>query len=123
METVQRQYQMMKLLCRNRHMTITELAAVFDVSDRTIRRDVESLSTHEPLYTEQGRYTGGVFVADGYYFDKDFFTDPEKHIIRKIIKFAQNKTMCALSEDEINTLKRMLRNYSEPCAAAIQKLK
>lgn len=121
METTERQYQMMKLLCRNRHMTITELAREFDVSDRTIRRDVESLSAHEPLYTEQGRYNGGVFVADGYYFDKDYFTDSEKNILGKIITFAQNKTVCALSEDEINALKRMLCNYSKPCAASYKK--
>ena len=60
MGTAERRRQMMLLLCRRRHETMRNLASEFGVSERTIRRDVEALSCTEPIYTQPGRYGGGV---------------------------------------------------------------
>ena len=55
----------MKLLCRRRSETIRNLAFEFEVSERTIRRDIDILSLNEPIYTQVGRYGGGVYVEEG----------------------------------------------------------
>jgi predicted DNA-binding transcriptional regulator YafY len=54
------------LLQQRRRATAAELAAVLEVSERTVYRDVESLlAAGVPLYTEQGR-TGGIRLMDGW---------------------------------------------------------
>ena len=45
----------------------TNLAFEFNVSTRTICRDIAALMCSYPLETVRGRYGGGVKVADGYY--------------------------------------------------------
>lgn len=66
MGTAERRHAILRVLCRRRHETLANLAAEFGVSERTIRRDIEILSLTEPLYTQPGRYGGGVYVTDGY---------------------------------------------------------
>lgn len=61
----ERRSEIMKLLCRRRSETIRNLAFEFEVSERTIRRDIEILSLNEPIYTQVGRYGGGVYVEEG----------------------------------------------------------
>ena len=40
------------------------------VSEKTIRRDIEALSLSAPIYTQAGRYGGGVYMMDGYSVNK-----------------------------------------------------
>ena len=68
MGTAERRYEIMKILCRRRNDTICNLASEFGVSMRTIQRDIEVLSRAEPIYTQPGKYGGGVYVVDGYSF-------------------------------------------------------
>ena len=68
--TAERRSEIMKLLCRRRSETIRNLAFEFEVSERTIRRDIEILSLNEPIYTQVGRYGGGVYVEEGYAFSQ-----------------------------------------------------
>ncbi len=43
MKAAERRAEILKILCRRRYETISVLAAEFNVSERTIRRDIESL--------------------------------------------------------------------------------
>ena len=54
MGTAERRAEIMRILCRRRHETISNLAEEFGVSTRTIQRDVEVLSITEPIYTQYG---------------------------------------------------------------------
>ena len=63
METTERRIAIMRILCRRRHETISNLAQEFGVSARTILRDIEMLSLSEPIYTQCGRY-GRVYVMN-----------------------------------------------------------
>lgn len=57
--------------------TAPELAERFEVSRRTINRDIEDISKAGiPLITTQG-YGGGIAIADGYKIDKALFTADE----------------------------------------------
>ena len=63
LETAERRIAILKLICRRRFETIANLAYEFDVSERTIRRDIEFLMRTEPIYTQPGRYGGGTVAS------------------------------------------------------------
>lgn len=58
--------------------TASELATEFEVSVRTIYRDVEVLSSAGiPVYTEAGR-NGGIYLLEGFVLDKTILSEHEK---------------------------------------------
>ena len=65
MGTAERRNEIMRILCRRRHESISNLADEFGVSTRTILRDIEVLSIKEPIYTQCGRYGGGGMMNGG----------------------------------------------------------
>lgn len=78
---VSRLFEMLYLLLENREMTAKELAAHFEVSTRTILRDVETLSMAGiPIYAAQGR-GGGVRLMDSFVLSKSVLTDREQQDI------------------------------------------
>lgn len=60
----ERQTAILHLIYRERHTTETELAQMFGVSDRTIRKDIIALACILPIKTVRGRYGGGVWLED-----------------------------------------------------------
>ncbi len=65
------------LLLTREKTTAAELAAYFEVSVRTIYRDLESLSmTGIPIYTEPGK-GGGIFLMRDYRLERQFFCSSE----------------------------------------------
>lgn len=62
----ERRQQILSLLCQRRKDTVGNLATELDVSERTIRRDIEALTLSYPIETICGRYGGGVKIADWY---------------------------------------------------------
>lgn len=69
------------LLLSKDTMTSKELADYFEVSVRTIYRDIEALSElNIPIYMSKGK-NGGVKLLDNYKFDKALLTDAEQRDI------------------------------------------
>lgn len=65
------------ILLQNDKVTAPQLAERFEVSRRTINRDIEDIcKAGIPVVSTQG-YGGGLSIADGYKFDKSFFTKEE----------------------------------------------
>lgn len=65
------------LLLQREHLTTAQLADRFEVSTRTIRRDIEALcQAGVPVVTAQG-YGGGVSIPSGYRLDPSLFTREE----------------------------------------------
>lgn len=61
--------------------TARELAERFEVSDRTIYRDIDALSAAGiPVYTEPGR-TGGIRLLGNFVLDRTILSEEEKHEI------------------------------------------
>ncbi len=56
MGIAERRVEIMRILYRRRYEKISNLAQEFGVSERTILRDIESLSITEPIYTQCGKY-------------------------------------------------------------------
>lgn len=65
------------VLLQNEKVTAPYLAEKFEVSRRTISRDIEDIcKAGIPIVTTQGM-NGGITIADGYKIDKTIFTDEE----------------------------------------------
>lgn len=112
MGIAERRTAILKLLCRRRHDTISNLASEFGVSERTIRRDIEVLSYTEPIYTQTGRYCGGVYVVDGYSVDRMYMSDEEISVLTKILCYADRESLLTSHENDL--VKRLIANYTKP---------
>ena len=101
----------MRTLCRRRHETISNLATEFGVSERTILRDIETLSLTEPIYTRCGRYGGGIYVADNYSMERMYMTDNEISVLKKLAESEKTQT---LDKKEAETLLSIISQYKKP---------
>ena len=72
-----RQLEIILYLNKKNNCTIAELSKEFEVSKRTIMRDLDFLSSLGiPVYTKSG-YNGGVYLDENYIFNQSFFTSSE----------------------------------------------
>ncbi|WP_341472406.1 YafY family protein [Clostridium rectalis] len=82
------------ILLQKERVTAPELSKKFEVSRRTINRDIEDLcKAGIPLVTSQG-VGGGICIAEGYKVDKTLFTSKEIQSI-----FAGLKSLDSVSGD------------------------
>ena len=116
METSKRRAEIMRILCRRRHETVTNLATEFGVSERTIQRDIDALSVSEPIYTQTGRYGGGVYIMSDYRADRMYMTSDELNVLRKLADFADMGEAAALTEAERATLGAIILQDTKPGA-------
>ena len=114
MGITERRAALLTVLCRRRHETIANLATEFGVSARTIRRDIDALSLDMPIYTQTGRYGGGIYVTENFQLDRKYFTKTELALLEKIITCAKRDTPYLLTHEEIRVLQRILTNYTKP---------
>lgn len=75
---INRMFEIIYLLMSRERMTVQELADHFEVSSRTIHRDIDSLmQAGVPLYTSRGA-CGGVSLIDGFILDKALLSEDEQ---------------------------------------------
>ena len=78
---INRLFEIVYLLLDRKNMTAKELAEHFEVSVRTILRDIETLSIADiPIYTVQGK-GGGVRLMNNFVLNKSVLTDKEQQDI------------------------------------------
>lgn len=74
-------------LLNKKQITAKEIAERFEISTRTVYRDMDTLSLAGiPIYSERGD-KGGFYIPDDYKMDSSFFTEEEKQFI---INMSQN---------------------------------
>ena len=84
---INRLFEMIYLLMDRKKMTAKELAEHFEVSQRTILRDIDALSQAQiPIYTTQGK-GGGIGIMDHYVLNKTVLSEEEQN---KILFALQN---------------------------------
>ena len=113
MGTAERRYEIMKILCRRRYETIRNLASEFGVSMRTVQRDIETLSMTEPIYTQFGKYGGGVYVVEGYSMDRMYMKKQELDVLQKLY-IAADENVALLTDNEKRILRYLISQYSKP---------
>jgi predicted DNA-binding transcriptional regulator YafY len=88
------------------------MASFFGVSERTIRRDIEILSISAPIYTQKGRFNGGVYIMDGYYMDRMYMHEEELAVLRKL-SCAADSDRTLLTDGEQAILHAIIKEYSK----------
>lgn len=90
MKKIERLISIVMILLRRKMISASELSSLFDVSVRTIQRDMESLSyTNIPIYSINGSQ-GGYSLMDEYKFDKRLMTNEDlENIIIALSGFEQ----------------------------------
>ncbi len=102
-----RLFQMVYLLMEKPQMTAKELAEIFEVSERTIYRDIDKLTMAGiPVYTSQGKH-GGISILPDYVLDKAVLTTEEKDRIIESLN-ALNEVTPAVDKDSISKLRSFL---------------
>lgn len=78
---IDRMIGILSILLQKEKVTAPYLAETFEVSRRTINRDIEALCMAGiPLVTEQGK-NGGVSIMEGYNIDRTLFTSSDMQAI------------------------------------------
>lgn len=93
-----RQLEILLYLMEVKKTTYAKLSLQFEVSKRTIIRDIDSLSAMGiPIYTQSG-YEGGIFISPDYRFNNSFFTKSEIediilafHVVKHLNREVQEK--------------------------------
>ena len=76
-----RLFEILYILLQKRSITAKELAERFEVSVRTIYRDIDALSlAGVPVYAKKGRY-GGICLLDNFILDKSVVSETEQRDI------------------------------------------
>lgn len=76
-----RLFEILYILLQKRSITAKELAERFEVSIRTIYRDIDALSlAGVPVYARKGRY-GGICLLDNFILDKSLVSETEQRDI------------------------------------------
>lgn len=123
------------ILLRNDQVTAPELAERFEVSRRTINRDIEDICRAGiPLVTTQG-YGGGISISEGYKLDHALLTPEELHILFSGLKGLDSvsETPCSpllaekLSAGEIEAADTMVidlaSHYQKPLTPKITAIR
>lgn len=110
MGTAERRLEIMKLLCKRRYETMQNLAEEFNVSIRTIKRDIDELTFLMPLYAKSGRHDGGIYVDTDYTMDRMYMTDQEINLLKKVEKLTEDK----LLEEEKKLFNYIIKYYGKP---------
>lgn len=102
-----RLFQIVYLLMEKPQMTAKELADIFEVSERTIYRDIDKLTIAGiPIYTNQGKH-GGISILPDYVLDRAVLTTEEKNKIMESLS-ALNEVSLTADDDSISKLRSFL---------------
>ena len=84
MGALERRDRIIDILCEKRFVKIEYLVNEFSVCEKTIRNDILELSLSYPIYTKTGTW-GGVYIADGYYRDKDYLSSLQRETLESLL--------------------------------------
>jgi predicted DNA-binding transcriptional regulator YafY len=113
---INRLFEIIYILLRKQNVTAKELADKFEVSTRTIYRDVETLSAAGiPIYMSRGK-GGGVSLLSDFVLDKTVMTDEEKENILSSLRAVSAVDL----SDENKTLQKFSSLFGESYADWIE---
>ncbi|MGX7148105.1 helix-turn-helix transcriptional regulator [Enterococcus ureasiticus] len=103
-----RMFEIVYLLLERKKITANELASYFEVSKRTILRDIEALSIAGiPIYTSKGK-GGGISLLDNYVLNKTIIsTDEQDQILFALQSLATTQHLD--SADILSKLQALFR--------------
>lgn len=129
-----RLFEIVQILLNEKNVTARKLADYFEISVRTVYRDIETLIVAGiPVYCERGKY-GGIRLVDGYTVDRFLISEKEQNEILyalqslKALNFPDaEKTLSKLStffrKDKENWIEIEFSRYGENDNTLFHKIK
>lgn len=109
---VNRLFKIVHILLNKNRVTAKELAEEFQVSTRTIYRDIDTLcESGVPIYTDKGS-GGGISILDNYVLNKSLLSDEEKNNIIMGLEVLQSTNYENMDEATKN-LKNLFNRESD----------
>lgn len=103
MQVNNRLFEIVYILLQKKKVTAKELAEKFEVSTRTIYRDVETLSrANVPIYATQGK-DGGIALLDRFVLNKTILSEEEQNQILFALQSMKNVS----GQDERGVLEKL----------------
>ena len=112
MRTTERQLKLLRVLAQRRYDTLSNLAFEFDVTQRTILRDIDEISPYIPVYCKRGRFDGGVYVDPSYRLDRAYMTPDELAVLKKVRSCMESGANFSFSAEDVDILDRIIKDYS-----------
>ena len=106
----ERWMSIIKDLCQMRFATMSYFAKKYNISVKTIQRDMYSISRMIPIEIKQGRNTGGIYVLYDYTMDKAYMTCEQIELLLKIKDIVSKE----LTEKENSRLDYIITSYTKP---------
>ena len=103
--TSERRQMILDYLLEHRETTRYELSNHFNVSLRTVERDILILSCSYPIITIQGG-GGGIKIADGYRLGMKYLSESQAALLKQL---SEN-----LSGEDLETMQSILKAFSKP---------
>lgn len=105
----ERRQLILEALSDRRSESAKNLAEEFGVTERTIRADIEILSSSAPIYTVQGN-GGGIRVADGWYLSRRYLHDDQEALLRDLLP--------GLQPEQQRLMQGILTSFAKPTKEA-----
>ena len=84
MKTTERRLELIRIMCSRRYEKTENLAFEFNVSEKTVRRDIDAVSATVPLYTKRGAYGGGIYLLGDYAAEKTYMSDGDVLFLKRL---------------------------------------
>ena len=105
--TSERRQMILEYLLEHRETTRSELSNHFNVSLRTIERDILILSCSYPIITIQGG-GGGIKIADGYRLGMKYLSESQAALLEQLSE--------TLSGKDLEIMQSILKIFSKPAS-------
>lgn len=105
--TSERRQMILEYLLEHRETTRIELSNHFNVSLRTIERDILILSCSYPIITIQGG-GGGIKIADGYRLGMKYLSESQAALLEQLSE--------TLSGKDLEIMQSILKIFSKPAS-------
>ena len=105
MPAAERQMLIRDYISDVRHTSIAAIAEQFNMSQNTVRRDLDVISPITSFYTTSGK-GGGLHAIDGWYSSRRYFTEGQEELL--------NKLLPGLQPEDQEMMKSILQAFSKP---------
>ncbi len=112
MSVMERRAEIMRILISKRKSTVPTLMKEFNVSEKTIRRDIRALMLEYPLESISGN-GGGISLPDWYYPNKNLLSKEETTVLEELLLIADEHQGYVLKQ----LLAKFGSNTYRPCKA------
>ena len=102
----ERRMEILRMLLIERHTTLSSIQIRFGVSRATAWRDIQELSLSHPIQTAPGKYSGGIYILDGYYLGMKYLSEEQVTTLELLVDSS--------NDEQREVLTSILKTFKKP---------